>query len=169
MGRTATRGELRLSLLHSPGYAAHPIGDRLILPEDRYSPRHDQGERLFHFWLQGGPAGERLEAVDREALAHNEKPMALSFFPEGSGDPSGAGVRLSDAAVQLVALKKAEDADALVLRLFEPTGQARETRVELPFAGASYIARLGAFEVLTLCYHLRSGLWTQVNLMEEAE
>jgi alpha-mannosidase len=166
-GADCAHGELRLSLLHSPGYAAHPIMDRLILPEDRYSPRHDQGERLFHFWLQGGPAAERLEAVDREALAHNEKPMALSFFPEGGGNPSAAGVRLSDSAVQLVALKKAEVSDALVLRLFEPTGQARETRVELPFAGASYTARLGAFEVLTLCYHLRTGLWTQVNLMEE--
>ena len=168
-GADCARGELRLSLLHSPGYAAHPIQERLILPEDRYSPRHDQGERLFHFWLQGGPAAERLEAVDREALAHNEKPMALSFFPEGSGDSSTAGLRLSDSAVQLVALKKAEDSDALVLRLFEPTGQARETRVELPFAGASTTARLGAFEVLTMCYHLQTGQWTQVNLMEEKE
>lgn len=167
-GADCSGGELRLSLLHSPGYAAHPILDRPILPEDRYSPRHDQGERVFHFWLQGGPANERLETVDREALAHNEKPTALSFFPDGSGSPAAACVRLSDEAVQLTALKKAEDADALVLRLFEPTGQARETRVELPFDGASTTVRLGAFEVLTLCYDLGSGKWTQVNLMEEA-
>jgi len=85
-GADCRRGELRLSLLRSPAYAAHPIMERPILPVDRYSPRIDQGERLFRFWIQGGPAADRLEAIDREALAHNARPMALSFFPRRAGD-----------------------------------------------------------------------------------
>ncbi len=166
-GADCAGGELRLSLLHSPGYAAHPIGERPVLPDDRYSPRQEQGERLFHFWLQGGPAAQRLAAVDREALAHNEQPMALSFFPHGGGETPAACLRLGDDAVQLSALKKAEDGEALILRLFEPTGQARTTRVELPFAGAQYDARLGAFEAQTLRYDPTARSWAQVNLMEE--
>jgi alpha-mannosidase len=43
-GADCLDGELRLTLLRSPAYAAHPIHDRPVLPEDRYSPRQDQGE-----------------------------------------------------------------------------------------------------------------------------
>ena len=50
-------------------------------------PRIDQGERLFRFWINGGPvARTHGAAIDREALAKNEKPYALSFFPHGGGE-----------------------------------------------------------------------------------
>ena len=61
-------GELRLTLLRSPAYSGHPINDRPVVPQDRFLPRIDQGERLFRFRFQGGPADSRLSAVDREAL-----------------------------------------------------------------------------------------------------
>ncbi|NLC55793.1 MAG: alpha-mannosidase, partial [Armatimonadetes bacterium] len=70
------QGRLRLTLLRSPAYSGHPIGDRPVVPQDRYTPRIDQGERLFRFWINAGPAAARLAVVDREALAHNEKPFA---------------------------------------------------------------------------------------------
>ena len=162
-------GELRLTLLRSPGYAVHPILDRPLLPADRYSPRQDQGERIFHFWLQGGTPAGRLAAIDREALAHNEKPFALSFFP-GGGQPEQAAAplaRLSDASVQITAIKKAEDSQALILRLFEPTGQPRSTTLELPFAGASSEVSLGAFEIRTLRFDLSTRQFSEVNLIEE--
>lgn len=160
-------GELRLTLLRSPGYAAHPILDRPILPEDRYSPRQDQGERIFHFWLQGGELEERLARVDREALAHNEKPVALSFFPSGKGQSLQPLVRLNDPIVQVTAIKKAEDREALIIRLFEPRGQARAITLELPFAGARTEISLKGFEVRTLRYDLSSGQFEEVNLVEE--
>ena len=52
----------RPTLLRSPAYSAHPINDRPIVPQDRFLPRIDQGERLFHFWLNAGPVTERLES-----------------------------------------------------------------------------------------------------------
>ncbi|MDQ1257150.1 MAG: alpha-mannosidase, partial [Candidatus Hydrogenedentes bacterium] len=42
-----TEGELRVSLMRSPAYAAHPIWERPMVPQDRYSPRIDQGERVY--------------------------------------------------------------------------------------------------------------------------
>ena len=68
-----------------PGYSAHPIGERDRVPQDRFTERIDQGERQFRFWFNGGAAGGRLAAIDREALAHNETPPALCFFPPGHG------------------------------------------------------------------------------------
>jgi alpha-mannosidase len=166
-GADYLRGELRLTLLRSPGYAAHPINDRPVLPTDRYTPRIDQGERLFHFWLNAGPSTARLDAIDREALAHNEKPMALSFFPNGAGNAPAPFITLSDAVVQLSAVKRAEDGDSIILRLFEPTGQPRSTTITLPFAGISHEVTLKGFEIRTLRVDVQKGLWEEVNLVEE--
>ena len=167
-GQDFKAGELRLSLLRSPAYAAHPIGSRPIVPEDRFSPRSDQGERLFHFWLQGGRLADRLAAVDREALAHNEKPMALSFFPNGKGPAVLPLARTRDPAVQVTAIKKAEDSEALIIRLYEPTGKERVVNLELPFAGVAKEIKMGAFEIRTLRYDLARKKFEEVNLVEEA-
>ncbi|MHC4887248.1 MAG: glycoside hydrolase family 38 N-terminal domain-containing protein, partial [Planctomycetota bacterium] len=61
-------GELRLSLLRSPAYSALSIDrpgevmDKNTLAHDRFSPRSDQGERLFRFWLNGGNRAARFKA-----------------------------------------------------------------------------------------------------------
>lgn len=168
-GSSFQDGELRLTLLRSPAYAAHPIGDRALLPEERYTPRHDQGERSFRFWMQGGGRKKRLEAVDREASAHNERPMALSFFPNGEGKLTGSFLSLSDPVVQVCAVKKAEEGDCLIIRLFEPTGYPRRTTVSLPFADMHMDVELGKFEILTLKVDWKSKSWHRVSPLETEE
>jgi len=159
-------GELRLSLMRSPAYSAHPFNNNPLLPNDRYSPRIDQGERLFRFWVSGGPTAQRLIDVDREALAHNERPMTLSFFPSGAGHVPSPGLRLSGRTVQLVALKRAHDGDGFIIRLFNPT--ARRSRTTLTMASGKHIIplTLGAFEVRSLRYQPQSGQFADVDLME---
>ena len=165
-GSDCASGELRLSLVRSPAYAGHPIGNNPIVPQDRYTPRIDQGERLYRFWLNGGPAAERLAAVDREALAHNEKPFALSFFPHGGGTPPQPGALLSDDVVQVAAFKQAEDGRGYILRLFEPTGQPRATTVTVPALNLTADVALGAFEIKTLYLDPQARTLRDVDLME---
>ncbi len=99
-------GEIRLSLLRAPAYAGHPVDDVTpIVRQDRFEPREDQGEHAFRFWLDAGPAGERLAAIDREAAIHTEGLMALCAFPSGEGTPPLPGVLLDDEVVRLSALK----------------------------------------------------------------
>jgi alpha-mannosidase len=160
-------GELRLSLLRSPAYSALPLENRPMLPQDRYSPRIDQGERLFRFWLNAGPSEKRLQRIDREALAHNEQPMALSFFPEGGTGSPASFITLSDAVVQITAIKKTETGDDLIIRLFEPTGQSRTTVVSLPFASMEKEIPLQGFEIRTVQVDVQKRTWTEVNLVEE--
>ncbi len=160
-------GVLRMTLLRSPAYSGHPIGERPVVPQDRYTPRIDQGERLFRFWLNAGPAAERLAHVDREALARNEKPFALSFFPSGAGEKPLPGVTLSDDVVLVTAIKQAEEGRNLVIRLYEPTGQARTTVLSLPFAGIEEEVALGGFEIKTLRVDLEARRVEEVNLLEE--
>jgi len=160
-------GELRLSLLRAPAYAGHPVAPEWgIVKKDRFTPRIDQGEHLFRFWFDAGPVRERLDAVDREALARNAPPMSLCFFPPGGGAKPKAAVVLSDPVVQLVAGKLAEDSDELLLRLFEPTGRARTTTVSLPFAGAKTRVKLSGFEVKTLCFDRATKRFREVDLLE---
>jgi len=160
---------LRPTLLRSPAYAGHPIGDRVIVPQDRFTARIDQGERLFGLWIAGGPAEDRLAAIDREALVHNQRPMALSFFPSGGGEAPGALLTLSDDVVQCSAVKRSEDGKALIVRLFEPTGRPRATTVGLPGLGIRKRVKLGAFEVKTLRIDMQSGSVRETDLLEQVE
>ena len=157
---------LRLTLLRSAGYCAHPWGDRRTLPQDRYMPRIDQGERLYRFWLDGGKVEDRLAKVDREALAQNEKPYSLSFFPSGLGTAPKQLATLSDDVVQMTAAKLAEDGGDLIIRLFEPTGIARKTVLSLPFCGLEKSIEMGPFEIKTLRVDVASRTVTETDLLE---
>ncbi len=165
-GSDFLEGELRLSLLRSSVYAGHPIGERPIVPQDRYTPRIDQGERRFRFRIGAGTVEERLSAVPREAQAMNEAPFALSFFPHGEGEPCGPLAKLSDAVVQLSAAKRAHDNDALILRLFNPTARKRTTTLTVPSLGVREKLALNAFEIRTLRVEREGGKVREVNLLE---
>ena len=160
--------ELRLSLLRSPAYAADAWDDRLAVAGDRFIPRQDTGERTFRFWLNGGRRAARLEAVDREALAHNEAPYALAYCPPGGGTKAAAGVVVEGEAVEVTAFKKSEDGRDVVIRLFEPTGRPRRVVVKLPALGARTAVRMGAFEIKTLRFNRRTKTFVETDLLERA-
>ena len=158
---------LRLTLLRSSSYAGHPNEQReFALPLDRYSARMDQGVRLFRFWLNAGTKRERLRSVDREALARNEKPFALSFYPPGGSakKPKALAV-LSDSVLQLTALKQAESGNALIARIFNPTDRPQSATLSLPTLGRKVPVKLGGYEVRTWKIP-RSGAAREVNLLE---
>ena len=99
-------GTMRISLLHSAVYAAHPIGDRPLLVQDRFLPYIDQGERIFEFEMNAGDCRERREFITREAVCFQEAPMAVPAFPSGEAEgkeaPEGV-VCVDDPAVVLSA------------------------------------------------------------------
>ncbi len=165
-GSDFSEGTLHLTLLRSPAYSGHPILDRPVVLQDRFTPRIDQGERLYRFWFNAGPVRTRLDAVDREALVHNEKPFALSFFPQGEGAAPRPGLLLGDDVVQLTAFKRAEDGAGYIVRLFEPTGQPRSTSVSVPSLGLTVAVDLGGFEIKTLRLDPVAGTLTEAGLME---
>ncbi len=160
-------GELRLSLLRSPAYAGHPVhNDLTIVRQDRFEPRIDQGERHFTFWLAGGPATDRFERVEREALMRNEPPTSLCCHPSGEGSKPQPGVILSDDVIVLTALKQAEGCERLILRLFEPTGTGRTTTVTIPSLGFKHEVTLEGFEIKTLAVDAATGEVFETDLLE---
>ncbi|BBI35196.1 glycoside hydrolase family 38 N-terminal domain-containing protein [Cohnella abietis] len=159
-------GELRLSLLRSPGYCAHPINDRAIVMQDRFSPRIDQGERQYTFWFNAGALEERRTVVDREADAHNERPYALSFFPSGDGEKPASYLQLEEGTIQLSAFKKEERGEGYIIRLFEPTGHKQTTFVTIPSLGIRQEVQLNGFEIKTLRLDEKAGVLVETRLCE---
>lgn len=138
-----------------------------MVAQDRYVSRIDQGERFFRFWVNGSSGASRLALIDREALVKNEKPFVLAYFPPGSGKKAEPFVILSDKTAQVSALKKAEDGQDLIIRLFEPTGRHRTTLLSLPWAPAKKKINLSPFEIKTLRFNPKTRRFTEVNLLEE--
>ncbi|MEI6149989.1 MAG: glycoside hydrolase family 38 C-terminal domain-containing protein [bacterium] len=165
-GSDCKDGELRLSLLRSPAYCGHPIGERSIVPQDRFLPRIDQGERLYTFRVNASGLEERLAAIGREALVLNQKPMSLSFFPSGHGEPPQSGAQVDDPVVQLQAVKQAEDGTGWIVRLFNASAAARTTRLSIPPLGVKTRVRLGAYELKTLLLARKGETPVEADLIE---
>lgn len=172
-------GRVYLTLLHSPGYTTHPIGDRRTLPADRHGDYMEQGERDFSFRLVAAPV-EKADHTAREALAFNETPIALNLFPSGDGyDPDDIPMsRLpfctlsGDASVLVTALKQTSDgtpsgtpsgtpegtADGrdFLLRLYNSAPREATVTVTCPWLiDEPFTLTLGAYAVET--YRLRDG------------
>ena len=143
-------GEIRISLLRSAAYTGHPIFDRKIVPQNRFMPRIDQGERLYRFVLQGGTADERMENVSREAQLVNEQPYALSFFPPENDGKITCGVKLEGEGVQLTTFRPAADSNGYIARLFESSGNNRMAVLNVPLCNAAAFVSLKPYEVVTL-------------------
>ena len=161
---SSSLGEDRLliSLMRSPAYCAHPVGDAEILPQDRTSPYIEQGEREFSLRFA---FGKRDISCGIEAQIYNEKPVCLSFFPAGEDTAEKRPfLRLDGGKIVLVALKKAEKENAYVLRLFNPTADSAVCRLESHILGIDQTIAFSAFEVKT--FRLSEGTLTEWELME---
>ena len=64
-------------------------------------------------------------------------------------------------------LKKAEDSDDYIIRLFEPTGKKQSTVINIPAVGKKEKVDLSGFEIRTLKLNVKEGSLNQVALMEE--
>jgi len=167
-GSDSQGGEIRLSLLRSPGYSGLPSYRPQIMPQNRFSEHIDQGERAFQFWINAGPANRRMRTVDSEALAHNEKPYLLSYFPSGQGTCPKPLIFVSGGTVQLTTFKRAEHSDDYIVRLFEPTGETSVVTVGVPALAVSQTVTLHPFEIKTLRLDVTQRALVETNLMESS-
>ncbi len=106
-----TDGILNITLLRSASYCAHPLPERITMPQDRYMPYIEQGERDFSFRFDVGEREEMLKKAPITAQEFNMQPMFLSFYPTGVGKLPKSPFALSDNSVNMTTLKKAENGD----------------------------------------------------------
>lgn len=115
---------MRMSLLRSP---------------KRPDPQADMGQHQFAYAILPHAGGWRTAGVVREAACFN---MPLQVLPAESAAAFTSFAEVQDDSGNLVldTIKKAEDSDALILRLYECHGARGTARVRLgfPFSNASF-------------------------------
>ena len=164
-GFSAEGSTLFMTLLRSPAYCAHPIGDRERIPQDRYTPHMEQGERTFTFVLFGGGADAVRSETPRRAQLLHMPPPALSFYPPEGGQASAPVFTLDGDPVQQTAFKRAEDGKGYILRLFNPFDREVKTQLRSAPLALDEAVCLPAFEVRTL--RLTKGKVRENDLMEK--
>ncbi len=136
------------SLVRGITYCAHPIMDRPLMPEGRFTKKVDQGENRFSFRLTVAPR----EALERKTQEFTMKPFALNIFPVPA-NTTGIGdfkVELGDGVTTLAAMKKADGKEAIILRLLNNSPEVRASHVCVN--GAILPLNFGKYEVKTVVY-----------------
>lgn len=165
-------GEMRVSLVRSPGFSAgcSDFSRRKseVMEQERCNDFVDQGVFNYTFHLNAGDMENRLQNIETEAAFANETPYALSCFPTGTNTKEVSPlVEFDNHTVTLTAFKKSVYNDNYILRLFEPTGEKQEVTVTLPFAEAKLHVGLAPFEIATLMYDIKEKSLKPVGLLEK--
>ncbi len=156
-------GNLKYTLLRSASYCAHPVNDRVVMPQDRYMPYIEQGERDFSFLFSVGNANDIQPFAARKAQQFNMKPMALSFYPTGVGTIPNSPLKLLDTnTITINAFKKADCGNGYIIRLFNPTNSTQSCK--LSFYNIQTDINFGAYEIKTLRFN--NNCFTETGLME---
>lgn len=145
-------GTLYLSLVRGTTYCAHPIEDRMLIPNDRFTRKMDQSEHNYFFRVAVCDEAE----LDRKANEFNRKPYAVNVFPLGEVTaPKDFTVSVSNKNISLVTMKKSDKRDGYILRLINNYKKPQETAITV--GQASLALAFGRYEVKTLFYD--GSLW----------
>ena len=99
-----------------------------------------------------------------KAQEFNMQPMALSFYPTGTGIAPASPIKLDNTdIINITAFKKSENGNGYVIRLFNPTNKANGCT--LSFYDVSTSVDFGPFEIKTL--RCSDNAITEIDLMEE--
>ncbi|MBD9013899.1 MAG: alpha-mannosidase [Lachnospiraceae bacterium] len=156
-------GTLKITLLRSPSYCAHPIPGRTTMPQDRYMPYIDQGEHDFSFLFRFGTKEKMLRQASRTAQEFQAPPMLLSCYPpEKSGEKNAPVQLLHTDTIQFVTLKKAEDGEYFFVRLFNPTD--KEQSAVLHFQDKKEELNFEKYEIKTIRCSCREVIETELQI-----
>lgn len=146
--------KLSISLLRTPVYSAHPIGDRPIADDDRCHDRIDIGEREFEYRLTADTTN-----LDVQADIFNQPCIALSFFPSGTKEKKDTAVEVSNYEVLLTRLRKNDD--DITVRLFNSSDKPASS--DFTIDRNKFKITFGEFEVKTFRY--KDGILNETSMI----
>jgi len=140
-------GILYLSLVRGTTYCAHPIEDRMLIPNDRFTRKMDQSEHNYSFRLS---VCDEVE-LDRKANEFNRKPYAVNVFPLGEqAEENNFTVAVSNKNITLATMKKADKQEGYILRLINNYKDTQQTVITVGNTAKHF--DFGKYEVKTLFY-----------------
>jgi alpha-mannosidase len=157
--------ELRLSVLRSPSYATH-------IPHPHHPDEDldflDQGMQRFRYRIVPMPGGLDPALLTRTGALLCAPPVAHLESAHEALEPALPstleGARVTPSHVMLTVVKRSEEDDGWIVRVYEAAGTAATAVVELPLLGARWSVAIGPHEVRT--YLVRSWQVDEVDLIE---
>lgn len=143
-GFSAEANDLYATLLRGAAYCAHPIGDRILIDPNRFTPTIEQGRHSLSFRLSYDPA----EQLENKAQEFVNQPYSLNFFPHGRGKTAEQVLNVENPAISLSAFYQTEA--GYVLRLINNTPNPASTTVTL--CGKNCQISFSPFQVRTFSY-----------------
>ncbi|MDP9070136.1 MAG: hypothetical protein M3N68_02380 [Actinomycetota bacterium] len=126
---SATRKELRLTILRSPIAAHH---DPAVPDPDRHYTYLDQGVQTFRYSLFPHQGTWKHAQTVRHTAEHCARPtVVLETFHPGPLPQTNSFLAIESGTVALGALKRAEDGTGTILRLYETDRTATTARVAM--------------------------------------
>ncbi|HWS54375.1 MAG TPA: glycoside hydrolase family 38 C-terminal domain-containing protein, partial [Pyrinomonadaceae bacterium] len=161
------QGLLRTILVRAAPFARH---DPHQVPHNDNNAWQDQGRQERRFWLAGGRGPLAALELDRRAdEMQTPAEYVMDSAHEGTEPWERSFLRLSPATVSLLALKRAERGEGVVVRVQERAGRPTEFTLESQPLGLSHRARLAPWEIKTLLVAHAAGRparVSEVNLLE---
>lgn len=153
-GGSFADSEIRLSLLRTPVYSAHPVDGVELAPDDREYNHIDIGERYFDFRLCINE-----EFVDASAEIFNRPPLVLAYFPSIGGKIEYDPVRIDNRHVIMSALKKFNG--GTLIRLYNSSDKPQKCSVII--GKTEFAVSLSPFEVKT--FIVSDGKITETDML----
>ncbi len=168
-----TGDHLAVNVLRSPAYSSFNISPDDERLNGRFLPRQDQGEHEMSYRIRVGKTFRESDVV-RDATALNRPPVWQVYYSQPEKVDRGRRTRFAetiavdDREVHVVAVKKAEKGQALIVRLQNTSRRERQVTVRVKPQRGSIKIVIGKYGLTTLKIHkgetrLR---WREVNLME---
>lgn len=120
-----------VAMLNDSKYGGNVHGSRMALSLMRSSndpdPLADRGEHEFRYALMPHAGAWQEAGVQQAALNFN---APLSVVPDTGANHAESFFRVSNPGIVIDTIKKAEDSDALIIRMYEAFGGRREFTLE---------------------------------------
>ena len=141
---SATKEELRLTIAHTSLYADHYGQEH----RDEQDEMMDLGRQHFAYTLKPLASSEEAALAYQPAALLNQPLLwVIETYHDGELPDSGSGIFLSDAAVELLTIKPAEDGNGLIVHVQEMGGETRTAEIALPMDGRSLRCTFKPYEI----------------------
>jgi alpha-mannosidase len=157
--------EIGLTVLRSPIYAHH--NPAVPQPGIQYN-YIDQGVQHFAYILLPHAGNWQKAGTIKRALELNQLPIALaSTIHHGSLPASASFLSVDRENIIVSVIKKAEDGDGLILRIYETAGYDTQAKIHLPFLHRAFQVDFKPCEIKTFLIPFNAALPPiETNLLE---
>jgi alpha-mannosidase len=169
-----TNNTLYLNVMRSPAYASFGLKENNRFTDKRFRPRQDQGEHLMSYLIRFGDGHFNEMQASHDAAVLNANPWYQVYYPRSKKKKqsqlmtAGAPIAVSAKNVEIVAVKKAEKSESLIIRVLEHAGKKTTFTLHIKGSSQSKSLTLMPYQLATYAIQKESSriTITEVNAVE---